>query len=67
MRECGSCVHFDSRYDEFRTMFDDCIIDGKRKDHFCPLYDDVIPQNIWYDNTKCPYYRDISSEGLNDE
>lgn len=62
MRQCNTCIHFDSEYEAFRTTYDDVIVEGKKKDHFCPLYDDVIPQKIWYEEGKCPYYRDKEDE-----
>lgn len=58
MALCDTCVNNIKSYDEFRQKYDDTIIKNgdKRKKHYCPMNDDNIPLDIWYNNADCPYY-----------
>lgn len=69
MALCDNCMFLTKNHDEFRQMFDDTIvIDGdERQKHYCPMYNDHIPFDIFYENADCPYYipqGDIQAEGL---
>lgn len=45
------------KYDEFRQNYDDTIVEGENIiHHFCPIYNDRIPNEIYYDNADCEYY-----------
>lgn len=59
MALCDSCMFYDKKHDEFRQQYDDTVeVNGdKREKHYCPMYDDYIPYNIFYDNGKCEYYQ----------
>jgi hypothetical protein len=44
-------------YDEFRALYDDVIEERNTNEkHFCPMYDDAIPNDIYYEGGDCPYY-----------
>lgn len=55
---CNTCKWYDKQYDDFRGRFDDNIYEKDQRDnHSCVMYDDYIPNKIWYENGDCPYYR----------
>lgn len=57
MALCNSCVFMNKKYDEFRQNYDDTIVEGENIiHHFCPIYNDHIPNEIYYDNADCEYY-----------
>lgn len=58
MGYCKNCRIWNEKYDEFRNDFNDCIIvdDSSPAPHFCIMYDDNIPPEIYYDGGKCPYF-----------
>lgn len=58
MALCDNCLFYKKEQDEFRQNYDDVVvIDSKEKPHhYCPMYNDHIPQEIWYNNGNCPYY-----------
>lgn len=57
MVRCLSCEWYDKKYDEFRQAHYDAIDESdKRQKHGCIMYEDHIPQKIWYENANCPYY-----------
>lgn len=46
------------RYDQFRQEYNDAVpVDDKQTQHFCPMYDDHIPNDIYYENGKCQFYQ----------
>lgn len=54
---CNKCLHMQKRYDEFRQAYVDTDIIGENKEqHFCPMYDDNIPNDIYYGDSKCEYF-----------
>ena len=54
---CSTCVHMNREQDEFRQQFDDVIVEGDNTvHHFCPMYDDHIPDKIFYADGDCPFY-----------
>ena len=56
MALCDNCKNYKKEYDEFRQSFDDVIDGDKQEKHFCTMYDDHIPHNIFYKGSDCPYY-----------
>lgn len=46
------------RYDEFRQSYNDAVptVD-KQVQHFCPMYDDNIPNEIYYGNGSCEFHQ----------
>lgn len=57
MELCLSCEWYNKKYDEFRETYYDVIDESdKRQKHGCIMYQDHIPQGIWYENKECPYY-----------
>ncbi len=57
MALCNSCFFFKRDYDEFRIKYDDVAKEKKEPDkHYCPMYADHIPFNIFYKNADCEYY-----------
>lgn len=62
-RLCNTCANYDKKYDEFRHKYYDTIIEfDKRQRHGCIMYEDQIPQKIWYENANCPYYIEKEAE-----
>lgn len=59
MALCDTCLHYMQKFDELRQNFDDVIVEkakDKRQKHFCPMYDDNIPNEIYYENADCMFY-----------
>ena len=58
MALCDTCRFYSKQHDEFRQKFDDVIIKGDKsyEKHFCPMYSDNIPNDIYYKNGDCIYY-----------
>ena len=56
MALCDTCAFFSESFDEFRQKFDDVIDGDKQEKHFCTMYDDHIPHNIYHKNGDCPFY-----------
>lgn len=57
MALCDKCAFMDERYDEFRQSYNDAVpIGDKLLQHFCVMYDDHIPNAVYYENGKCPHY-----------
>ena len=46
-----------NKYDEFRQAYNDAdAVDENKTEHFCPMYDDHIPNGIYYDDEVCEHY-----------
>lgn len=57
MALCNKCRFMDERYDKFRQDYNDVIVEGDNvEEHFCIMYNDHIPNGIYYDNEDCDYY-----------
>lgn len=47
------------KYDAFRQSFNDILVDGKSVEyHYCDMYDDHIPREIYDGNAKCEFYEE---------
>lgn len=59
-RPCDTCLNYKKEYDEFRQSYDDVIVLGDKRPeaHFCPMYDNRIPDGIYYDGDNCELYID---------
>lgn len=57
-RPCDTCLNYNKSIDEFRQSFVDVEIvnDNSLEQHFCPMYDDHIPHDIYHKGADCPYY-----------
>lgn len=58
---CKKCLFYRAWYDDIcREHDDEMPLDGSITDnHFCNMWDDneeVIPQEIWKNKTKCEHY-----------
>lgn len=54
---CNSCANYNKDYDLFRQQYYDFIMQEDTKEkHGCIMYDDHIPEKIWYHKGNCPYY-----------
>jgi len=49
-------MNYSKEHDEFRQRYDDVIDGDKLEKHYCPMYDDYIPHDIFYKGGDCPYY-----------
>ena len=57
MALCDTCQYMNNKYDEFRQAYNDAdVIDENKTEHFCPMYDDHIPNGIYYDDEVCEHY-----------
>lgn len=57
MALCSKCMYMDEKYDSFRQEYDDTIVVADtRTKHFCIMYDDSIPMDIYYENAPCEWY-----------
>jgi hypothetical protein len=57
MALCDNCAFFDEQYDKFRQDYNDAVPLGSSvEQHFCPMYDDHIPNGIYYDGEDCEFY-----------
>ena len=58
MALCKNCAFMNERYDQFRQEYNDAVpVDDKQTQYFCPMYDDHIPNDIYYENGKCQFYQ----------
>ena len=59
MALCKTCENWNEDYNEFRQMYDDCIVvdDPEPEHQFCEMYNDHIPSEIYYGDADCEYYR----------
>lgn len=57
-RICNNCFHFRKEYDEFRQQYVDMIVvdNTEPEQHFCPMYDDHIPNEIYYADHDCEFF-----------
>ena len=57
MSLCSKCIFYNKDYDERLQEYDDVIkIGDDREKHHCPMYDDNIPPNIFYDDGECEFF-----------
>lgn len=58
MALCKRCAFMNERYDEFRQSYNDAVPTAdKQVQHFCPMYDDNIPNEIYYGNGSCEFHQ----------
>lgn len=55
MENCKNCILYDSEYDELRQSGNDVIKDGNAEKHYCRMWKDGIPNEIWDGKTKCQH------------
>lgn len=56
---CEHCAFMNKKYDAFRQSFNDILEDGKSVEyHYCDMYDDHIPREIYDGNAKCEFYEE---------
>ena len=55
---CETCLHYREEFDSFRQLYDDSVpeADDSPERHFCSIYDDHIPHDIYYKDADCLYY-----------
>lgn len=54
MKNCEGCFSYDKEYDNLRMRFNDALIEGKEKCHFCIMFESGIPNDIWHNKKECP-------------
>lgn len=65
MALCDKCAFMDKRYDQFRQDYNDAEVIGERTEqHFCPMYNDHIPEDIYYGNGDCVFYDERTKNQL---
>ena len=57
-RLCDKCLNYSKEIDLFRQQYvDKIVIDGNdQEQHFCPMYDDHIPEGIYYNGENCEFF-----------
>lgn len=57
-RLCERCLNYSKQLDEFRQQYDDVIVIDSTEPgkHYCPMYDDNIPAEIFYNNAECEFF-----------
>ena len=54
---CNKCVFMSEKYDNIRRNHDDVVVDGKNESHhYCPMYDDHVPNDIYFGSADCKYF-----------
>jgi hypothetical protein len=58
MALCKDCLFYSEEYDGARqTGVDVVVVDNPDPEqHFCPMYDNHIPFDIFYSNGNCEFY-----------
>lgn len=58
MALCGNCKIYNTKYDEFRQDWNDTITEPPAPNlpHHCIMYEDNIPDDIFYNGANCPFY-----------
>ena len=59
MALCNKCRFFTEAYDELNRDFNDI---GDPDNHYCPMYQDAIPNEIYYSGKNCEYFTDTKNE-----
>ena len=64
MALCNNCKAYNAQYDEFRQNWDDTIMDASVQNvpHYCVMYEDNIPNDIFYNDAKCKFYEPKTAE-----
>ena len=53
MASCKDCVFYSSNIDELSRNFNDV---GNPEGHYCPMYQDAIPDGVYNGSKECEYY-----------
>ena len=54
MGSCKECLFYKQEYSDFIEQYEDSTADkAKPKEHFCQIYTDGIPSNIWNGKETC--------------
>ena len=52
MLNCNDCKLYIEEYDNIRNEYEDIRTEEV---HHCPMYEDIIPKNIWANATVCRF------------
>ena len=55
MESCKNCLLYSETFDNLHMDFNDV---GDENEHFCPMYEDHIPDGIFDGEKKCDFYTD---------
>ena len=56
MASCDKCLIYSERYSEFVAMHEDSTPENENpKEHFCQMFTDGIPEEVWNGGDQCPY------------
>lgn len=53
MASCKKCEFYSQQTDELNRAFNDV---GNPANHYCPMYQDAIPEGVYEGNGDCEYY-----------
>ena len=63
MVSCKTCLFYDERLSELVASHQDSTPEGqKTKEHFCPMFIDGIPDDIWQNDAPCKYRFNMNAE-----
>lgn len=64
MALCNKCKVYNTQYDEFRQNWDDILLEppAQNTPHYCIMYEDNIPNKIYYDGAVCKFYEPKDAE-----
>lgn len=55
MAFCDKCIFYSKSYDEQNIDFNDI---GDTNSHFCPMYQDEIPDGVFNGGNDCEYFEE---------
>lgn len=53
MASCENCLIYSKTFDDLGRNFNDI---ANEKEHFCPMYDDAIPEGVFNGPEDCKFY-----------
>lgn len=59
MASCEKCLFYSEAVDELNRDFNDI---GNGNNHYCPMYQDAIPNGIFEGEKDCQHYTDKEGE-----
>lgn len=59
MALCKTCLFYSATIDELNRDFNDV---GNVNNHYCPIYQDAIPDGIYEGLNDCQYYTEKENE-----
>lgn len=62
MASCKNCAFYSEAVDTLGRDFNDV---GNADNHYCPMYDDAIPEGVFNGEKNCEYFeKEVKGNGL---